>query len=194
VPVSGLELIAIAACPSGEAAQIFSSSCICSIVPSDRPFAASKSSTSLRACANRWALNSSSVIKGNHGTPPANLKYLRSDAPLAGRDGPNGAWSVWLAQNSYTINSYHSCRPIGPIGLRFGFIVIVEEGLSHAVLTQTQGCEPIIVNPNGNLTINYLDTCEAPLSPMHLAFSAGLCMLFCGNEGLMVNERQFGTP
>ena len=28
-----------------------------------------------------------------------------------------------------------------------------------------------------------LDTCEAPLSPMHLAFSAGLCMLFCGNEG-----------
>ena len=62
--------------------------------------------------------------------------------------------------------------------------MIVEEGLSHAVLTQTQGCEPIIVNPNGNLTINYLDTCEAPLSPMHLAFSAGLCMLFCGNEGL----------
>jgi hypothetical protein len=38
--------------------------------------------------------------------------------------------------------------------------------------------------PNGNLTINYLDTCEAPLSPLHLAFSAGLCMLFCGNEGL----------
>jgi hypothetical protein len=75
VPVSGLELIAIAACPSGEAAQIFSFSCICSIVPSDRPFAASKSSTSLRACASRWALNSSSVIKGNHGTHPANLKY-----------------------------------------------------------------------------------------------------------------------
>jgi len=88
VPVSGLELIAIAACPSDEAAQIFSSSCICSIVPSDRPFAASNSSMSLRACASRWALNSSSVIKGNHGTPPANLKYLRSDAALAGRDGP----------------------------------------------------------------------------------------------------------
>ena len=28
-----------------------------------------------------------------------------------------------------------------------GPILIVEEGLSHAVLTQTQGCEPIIVNP-----------------------------------------------
>jgi hypothetical protein len=47
-----------------------------------------------------------------------------------------------------------------------------------------QGCEPVINQSNGNLTINYLDTCEAPLSPMHLALSAGLCMLFCGNEGL----------
>jgi hypothetical protein len=34
-------------------------------------------------------------------------------------------------------------------GHRFGFRLIVEEGLSHAVLTQTQGCEPVIVNPNG---------------------------------------------
>ena len=73
---------------------------------------------------------------------------------------------------------------LAQIGHRFGFRLIVEEGLSHAVLTQTQGCEPVIINPNGNLTINYLDTCEAPLSPLHLAFSAGLCMLFCGNEGL----------
>ena len=73
---------------------------------------------------------------------------------------------------------------LAQIGHRFGFRLIVEEGLSHAVLTQTQGCEPVIINPNGHLTINYLDTCEAPLSPMHLAFSAGLCMLFCGNEGL----------
>jgi hypothetical protein len=27
--------------------------------------------------------------------------------------------------------------------------LIVEEGLSHAVLTQTQGCEPVIINENG---------------------------------------------
>ncbi|MBV9674320.1 MAG: hypothetical protein JO076_16040, partial [Verrucomicrobia bacterium] len=73
---------------------------------------------------------------------------------------------------------------LAQIGHRFGFRLIVEEGLSHGVLTQTQGCEPIIIHPNSNLTINYLDTGQAPLSPMHLAFSAGLCMLFCGNEGL----------
>ena len=73
---------------------------------------------------------------------------------------------------------------LAQIGHRFGFRLIVEEGLSHAVLTQTQGCQPVVVNPDGYLTINYLDTCETPLSPTHLAFSAGLCMLFCGNEGL----------
>jgi hypothetical protein len=73
---------------------------------------------------------------------------------------------------------------LAQIGHRFGFRLIVEEGLSHGVLTQTQGCEPIIVNPNGNLTINYLDTGGGPLSPLHLAFSAGLGMLFCGNEAL----------
>ena len=39
---------------------------------------------------------------------------------------------------------------LAQIGHRFGFRLIVEEGLSHGVLTQTQGCEPIIVNPNGN--------------------------------------------
>ncbi len=73
---------------------------------------------------------------------------------------------------------------LAQIGHRFGFRLIVEEGLSHGVLTQTQGCEPLVINPNGNLTINYLDTGESPLSPMHLALSAGLCLLFCGEDGL----------
>jgi DNA repair ATPase RecN len=37
---------------------------------------------------------------------------------------------------------------LAQIGHRFGFGLIVEEGLSHAVLTQTRSCEPIIVNEN----------------------------------------------
>jgi hypothetical protein len=40
---------------------------------------------------------------------------------------------------------------LAQIGHRFGFRLIVEEGSSHAVLTQTQGCEPVIINPNGNI-------------------------------------------
>jgi hypothetical protein len=46
---------------------------------------------------------------------------------------------------------------LAQIGHRSGFRLIVEEGLSHAVLTQTQGCQPVVVNPDGNLTISYLD-------------------------------------
>ena len=42
---------------------------------------------------------------------------------------------------------------LAQIGHRFGFRLIVEEGLSHAVLTQTQGCEPVIINPNGYCAI-----------------------------------------
>jgi hypothetical protein len=42
---------------------------------------------------------------------------------------------------------------LAQIGQRFGFRLIVEEGLSHAVLTQTQGCEPVIINPNGYYAI-----------------------------------------
>jgi hypothetical protein len=38
---------------------------------------------------------------------------------------------------------------LAQIGHRFGFRLIVEEGLSHAVLPQTQGCEPVIINPSG---------------------------------------------
>jgi hypothetical protein len=78
---------------------------------------------------------------------------------------------------------------LAQIGHRFGFRLIVEEGLSHGVMTQTSGCEPVIISQNGGLTINYLDTHGSPLSPMHLAFSSGLCMLFCGNEGLDAERR-----
>jgi hypothetical protein len=42
---------------------------------------------------------------------------------------------------------------LAQIGHRFGFRLIVEEGLSHAVLTQTQGCQPVIINPNSNYGI-----------------------------------------
>jgi hypothetical protein len=42
---------------------------------------------------------------------------------------------------------------LAQIGHCFGFRLVVEEGLSHAVLTQTQGCEPVIINPNGYYAI-----------------------------------------
>ena len=47
---------------------------------------------------------------------------------------------------------------LAQIGHRFGFRLIVEEGLSHAVLTQTQGCEPLIIHPNGLLCFSKRET------------------------------------
>jgi DNA repair ATPase RecN len=38
---------------------------------------------------------------------------------------------------------------LAQIGHRFGFRLIVEEGLSHTVLSQTQGCQPVVINPDG---------------------------------------------
>ena len=39
-----------------------------------------------------------------------------------------------------------------------------------------------MINPNCNLTINYLDTARGRLSPLHVAFSDGLCLLFYGGD------------
>jgi len=47
----------------------------------------------------------------------------------------------------------------------------VEEGLAHGVPTQTQGCQPLVINPNGNLTINYLDTLASRLQSRSFAQS-----------------------
>ncbi len=52
----------------------------------------------------------------------------------------------------------------------FGYTVIIEEGLSYGIYTATveEGARPIIIHPDGDLTINYLDTKGLPLTPDHL--------------------------
>ena len=42
----------------------------------------------------------------------------------------------------------------------FDYTVIIEEGLSYGLYTQTvePNARPIIIQPDGDLTINYLDT------------------------------------
>jgi type IV secretion system protein TrbE len=49
----------------------------------------------------------------------------------------------------------------------FAYTVIIEEGLSYGIYTQTveEGARPIIIHPDGDLTINYLDTKGLPLTP-----------------------------
>lgn len=68
-------------------------------------------------------------------------------------------------------------------GHEFGYVLIVEEGLSHAVTARTLGAEPIIVTPNGAVTINCLDPDGAPTSPEHLAAVVNLYLLMLREGG-----------
>ena len=49
--------------------------------------------------------------------------------------------------------------------------VIIEEGLSYGIYTQTvePDAKPIVIQPDGDITINYLDTKGLPLTPDHLS-------------------------
>jgi type IV secretion system protein TrbE len=64
----------------------------------------------------------------------------------------------------------------------FAYTVIIEEGLSYGIYTQTvePGARPIIIHPDGDLTINYLDTKGLPLTPDHLSAATALVARMIG--------------
>ena len=62
----------------------------------------------------------------------------------------------------------------------YGYTVIIEEGLSYGVYTATMGSTPIIIHPDYDLTINYLDTQGLPLSSSHIANATALFSQMCG--------------
>ena len=64
----------------------------------------------------------------------------------------------------------------------FAYTVIIEEGLSYGIYTQTveEGARPIIIHPDGDLTINYLDTKGLPVTPDHLSASTALVARMIG--------------
>src|SRR5438445_13002757 len=66
----------------------------------------------------------------------------------------------------------------------FGYTVIIEEGLSYGIYTATvdEGARPIIIHPDGDLTINYLDTKGLPLTPDHLASATALVARMIGTS------------
>ena len=64
----------------------------------------------------------------------------------------------------------------------YDYTVIIEEGLSYAGYTRTvePGARPIIIQPDGDLTINYLDTHGLPLTAEHLASATALVATIVG--------------
>lgn len=62
----------------------------------------------------------------------------------------------------------------------YDYTVIIEEGLSYGVYTATMGASPIIIHPDTDLTINYLDTHHLPLSSSQISNATALVSQMCG--------------
>ncbi len=64
----------------------------------------------------------------------------------------------------------------------YDYTVIIEEGLSYEIYTRTvePGARPIIIQPDGGLTINYLDTHGLPLTSEHLSSAMALVATIVG--------------
>jgi hypothetical protein len=63
----------------------------------------------------------------------------------------------------------------------YDFTLIVEEGLSYGIWTQALGSTPIIIQPDGDLTINYLDTHGGPLTNLQITTAAALLLKMMGH-------------
>lgn len=62
----------------------------------------------------------------------------------------------------------------------FDYTVIIEEGLSYESFTRAMGERPIILHPDGDLTINYFDTGGMPLAQLQIASAVALLSRMIG--------------
>lgn len=62
----------------------------------------------------------------------------------------------------------------------YHYTVIIEEGLSYEPFTRALGERPIILHPDGDLTINYFDTGGLPLGQLQLATAVALVARMIG--------------
>ncbi len=63
---------------------------------------------------------------------------------------------------------------------RYSYTVIIEEGLSYESFTKGMGERPIVLHPDGDLTINYFDTGGVPLGQLQLATAVALVARMIG--------------
>lgn len=62
----------------------------------------------------------------------------------------------------------------------FAHTLLIEEGLSYRRFTESFGETPIVIHPDGGLTLNYLDTQGLPLTQLHLASAVALLARMVG--------------
>ena len=63
----------------------------------------------------------------------------------------------------------------------YDFTLIVEEGLSYGIWSQAQEGTPIVIQPDGDLCLNYLDTQGAPLTNLQITTAAALVAKMAGH-------------
>ena len=108
-----------------------------------------------------------------------NLVGVKTFAGAQGSESPQHGVMFGMSGAGKSVNMIDLLTQTEPY---YDYTVIVEEGLSYGIYTQTveEGAQPIILQPNGSLTFNYLDTGGLPLSPHHLANATALAQLMAG--------------
>ncbi len=80
--------------------------------------------------------------------------------------------------------------------LDYQYTVIIEEGLSYKKFTESLGSTPILIHPDGQLTINYLDTQGLPLNQLQIASAVALVSRMIGessdSEKQQLRQAQIG--
>jgi hypothetical protein len=113
--------------------------------------------------------------------PNQNLVGIKTFSGSGGNASPQHAVLLGMsgAGKSVTI-----CDLLSQTENYFAYTVIIEEGLSYGIYTQTVEPEakPIVIQPDGDITINYLDTRGLPLSPDHLSSATALVARMVGTS------------
>ena len=104
---------------------------------------------------------------------------------FAGGDGNQSPQHAVLLGMSGAGKSVTVCDLLSQTEPYFDYTVIIEEGLSYGIYTKTvdPSADPIILQPDGSLTINYLDTGGLPLTPLHLSTATALVARMAGISG-----------
>ena len=78
----------------------------------------------------------------------------------------------------------------------YHYTVIIEEGLSYKRFTESLGGRPILIHPDGELTLNYLDTQGLPLNQLQIASAVALVSRMIGestdSEKQQLRQAQIG--
>ncbi len=111
--------------------------------------------------------------------PHQNLVGIKTFAGSTGNQSPQHAVLLGMsgAGKSVTI-----CDLLSQTEGYFAYTVIIEEGLSYGIYTQTvePDAKPIVIQPDGDITINYLDTQGLPITPDHLSAATALVARMVG--------------